>query len=52
MNILLSIKPKCARLIYEGKKTIEWREHRREVKRAWYARKQEDKLNGNTNPTP
>lgn len=25
MNIILSIKPKWARLIYEGKKTIEWR---------------------------
>lgn len=25
MNILLSIKPKWARLIYDGKKTIEWR---------------------------
>ena len=25
MNILLSIKPKWARLIYEGKKVIEWR---------------------------
>lgn len=25
MNIFLSIKPKWARLIYEGKKTIEWR---------------------------
>ena len=27
MNILLSIKPKWARLIYEGKKTIEWRKN-------------------------
>ena len=25
MNILLSIKPEYAKLIYEGKKTIEWR---------------------------
>lgn len=25
MNIILSIKPKWAKLIYEGKKTIEWR---------------------------
>lgn len=25
MNIILSIHPKWARLIYEGKKTIEWR---------------------------
>ena len=25
MNIVLSIKPKWAKLIYEGKKTIEWR---------------------------
>lgn len=25
MNIILSIKPKWARLIYEGKKTVEWR---------------------------
>lgn len=25
MNIILSIHPKWAKLIYEGKKTIEWR---------------------------
>lgn len=25
MNVLLSIKPKWAKLIYEGKKTVEWR---------------------------
>lgn len=25
MNIILSIKPKWAELIYSGKKTIEWR---------------------------
>lgn len=25
MNIVLSIKPKWAKLIYEGKKTVEWR---------------------------
>ena len=25
MNIVLAIKPKWAKLIYEGKKTIEWR---------------------------
>ena len=25
MNVILSIHPKWARLIYEGKKTIEWR---------------------------
>ena len=27
MNIILSIKPKWAKLIYEGKKTIEWRKN-------------------------
>lgn len=27
MNIILSIKPEWAKLIYEGKKTIEWRKN-------------------------
>lgn len=28
MNILLSIKPEWAKLIYEGKKTVEWRKNK------------------------
>lgn len=27
MNIVLSIHPKWAKLIYEGKKTLEWRKN-------------------------
>lgn len=27
MNIIMSIHPKWAKLIYEGKKTLEWRKN-------------------------
>lgn len=48
-----AVRKRCKRAYFlRHKDDPEWREHRREVKRAWYARKQEDKLNGNTNPTP
>lgn len=31
MNIILSIHPKWAKLIYEGKKTIEWRKNKPKI---------------------
>ena len=31
MNIILSIHPKWAKLIYEGKKTIEWRKNKPQI---------------------